>query len=105
MSAPLQVPISVHPEAGPVLEFFRSHGHDLGTCKGSWVYHDAPDDMRLIVVNCTDMNAVWAMAAQMRVAFQGRPDLIELTSRVALIDGELDTKLVVFLDIMAIEVP
>jgi hypothetical protein len=105
MNQPLLKAILVDPEAQAVVDFFNEHGHDTGSVRGSTVYANAPDDMRLLAVNCTDENAVWNMAAAMRVAFHGQPQLIELTTKVMLMPGPLGTCIVVFMDIMCVEDP
>jgi hypothetical protein len=104
VTVPLKVLIKVDENAQPVIDFLRSHGHDIGSVNADRLYHDAPSDMRFLCVGCADRGAVVWMAQAMRVAFNGKPRLIELTNRVACLPGPMETVVVVFLEIAAVEV-
>lgn len=103
MASPLKVRLRVEEPAWPVLGFLRRHGYDVGSVSADRFYRKAPPDQRYLCVALTDADALVAMIARMQLEFTA--ELVALTNRVILIDGALGTKIVVFLDIAAIELP
>jgi hypothetical protein len=98
---PLQVAVSVHPDAEGVVRFLREHGHELQTIARRVFDDTAPPNHRLLCVTLADRAAVDSMAAEMRATFAATADETSwnLTDRVLLVELPLETFGVVFLDI------
>jgi len=102
MSRP-KVLIGVLDEARPVLDFLKEHHHDIGSINADRLDARAPPDMRLLCVALADQSALLDLIVQMQMAWLPDDAAIKLTDRVAILPLPLDTLLVVFLDIVAIE--
>lgn len=101
--SPPKVRIAVLPEADPVIDFLREHHLDIGSVNANRFDPRAPADMRLLCVSLVDDDALADLSFRMQQAWLTKPELVALTNRCVLQRLPLDTLLVVFLDIVAIE--
>ena len=101
MSSPL-VRAVVAREALPVIEFLQEHHYDIGSINADRVLPQADGKLRLLCVMCTDRDAVRRLRQQMQQAFIDQPQVIKITSRVAVAEMPLDTRMVAFPEILAI---
>lgn len=90
-------------EALPVIEFLQEHHYDIGSINADRVLPDADDKLRLLCVMCTDRDAVRQLRQRMQQAFIDQPQVTKITSRVAVAQMPLDTYMVAFPEIPAIE--
>ena len=90
-------------EALPVLEFLQEHHYDIGSINADRVLPEADGDLRLLCVMCTDREAVRELRQRMQQAFIDQPLVIRITSRVAVAQMPLDTYMVAFPEIPAVE--
>lgn len=103
MSAPLKVRVGVLPEAEGVVAFLAENGFDVGSISADRLDPAAPSGLRYLVVALADRDSLADLSFRMQRAWFNRPDLVKLTDNVAVIDTPLDTLLVIFLDVPAIE--
>lgn len=90
-------------EALPVLEFLQEHHYDIGSINADRVLPQADGELRLLCVMCTDRDAVRQLRQRMQQAFIDQPLVIRITSRVAVAQMPLDTYMVAFPEIPAVE--
>jgi len=102
MNRPL-VRAAVAREALPVIEFLQEHHYDIGSIVADRVLPEADAALRLLCVMCTDRDAVRELRQRMQQAFIDQPQVIKITSRVAVAQMPLDTYMVAFPEIPAIE--
>ena len=96
------VRISVAREALPVIEFLQEHHYDIGSINADRVLPEADSELRLLCVVCADRDAVRQLRERMQQAFIDQPQVIKITSRVAVAEMPLDTRMVAFPEILAI---
>ena len=101
MNRPL-VRAAVAREALPVIEFLQEHHYDIGSINADRVLPEADGELRLLCVMCTDREAVRELRQRMQQAFVDQPQVIRITSRVAVAQMPLDTYMVAFPEIPAI---
>lgn len=102
MSRPM-VRAAVAREALPVIEFLQEHHYDIGSINADRVLPDADGDLRLLCVMCTDRDGVRELRQRMQQAFADQPQASRITNRVAVAQMPLDTYMVAFPEIPAIE--
>lgn len=100
---PPKVRIAVLDEAQPVMDFLAAHRLDIGSLNADRLDPRAPPDMRLLCVALVDDDALRELILTMQRELSD--SALGLTNRVALLPLPLDTLLLVFLDIVAIESP
>jgi len=100
---PLKVPIFVLDEAQPVLDFLREHHLDVGSINADRLDAQLAADMRLLCVMLADHDALADLSYRMQRAWLAEPELVALTNRCVVLPMPLDTLLLIFLDIVAIE--
>jgi len=105
MTIPLKVRIAVLEEAQGVVDFLSEHHFDIGSLNADRIIADAPAGMRLLCVALVDHDALADLSFQMQRAWLTEPALVQLTNRVAVLPTPLDTLLLIFLDIVAVEAP
>jgi hypothetical protein len=105
MTAPLKVRVGVLPEAEPVLDALRRLAVDIGSVQASRFLPDAPPDARFLCVAIADAQGVIDFAAALRRELAANPAALALTNKCLMDRGPLDTRLLAFLDIVAIEAP
>jgi hypothetical protein len=99
----LQVRIAVEPDAGPLLDALQRLHVDIGSVNGNRLYPNAPDDMRLLAVHVVDLPALDKFRLDLSLELLDKPAAAALASRVAIVPLDLDTFLIIFRDVMAIE--
>jgi hypothetical protein len=99
----LQVAISVEPAAEPVLAVLKRLHLDIGSVDARKLRFDAPAGARLLCVNLIDDDAVARLGAELRRELAGQPKALALTDRCFIFPLPLDTCLLVFLDIVALD--
>jgi hypothetical protein len=102
MNRPL-VRVSVAREALPVIEFLEEHHYDIVSINADRVLPDVDSELRLLCVMCTDRDAVRQLRQRMQQAFIDQPQVSKLTNRVAVAQMPLDTYMVAFPEILAVE--
>lgn len=100
---PLKILLAVEPDAGPVVDFLRSRSYDIGSLAARHVADNAPDDARCLCVGLADAQAVDDLAATIAAELDDERARA-LVKRVVVQPGPLDTYVVVFVDIAALEV-
>jgi hypothetical protein len=103
MNGPLQVRIVVEPDADPVIDALRRLGIDVGSSAAAILDPRAPPDMRLLTVSVVNTAAVIDLGVALRHELADHPKALALTNRVLSLRGPLDTVVLAFLDIAAIE--
>jgi hypothetical protein len=102
MTAPLKVRLVMEDDALSVVAALERIHVDVGSVSATKLDKRAPADMRLMVVAVTDDAGVAMLGADLRRELADDPKALALTNRVMVLPSELDTRLVVFLDIAAI---
>ena len=103
MTAPLKVPLVVEPNAAPVLGALNRMHVDIGSMAATKLDKRAPADMRMLVVAVADDAGVAMLGADLRRELAHESRALALTNRVMVLAGALDTRIVVFLDIAALD--
>lgn len=103
--APPKVRVAVLKEAQGVVEFLSEHHFDIGSINADLLIADAPADMRLLCVPLVDHDALADLSFRMQQAWLTEPELVKLTNRVAVVPTPVDTLLLIFVDIVALEAP
>jgi hypothetical protein len=101
---PTQVLIKLLPEAEPVLRALRRIGRDVGSVSANRIVDTMPADARFVMVVAVDDGDVAVLGADLRRELADDPDALALTNRCFVLPQELDMRLVVFLDLVALAV-
>jgi hypothetical protein len=101
---PLKIKLAWEPAADPVIAFLQANHYDVGSVSTARIAEGAPPDARSICVGLPDAEAIDELAMKMAREITD-PAARELCKRVAFWPGPLETWVVAFLDIAAIEVP
>jgi hypothetical protein len=102
MSDRLEVAVAVLPEAWPVLEALRALSIDVGSVDARKVFVDAPADVRLLCCAVVDAAAIDELARNLARELVDEAAR-ELVKRVAIKAGPLGTAVVIFRDIVALD--
>lgn len=107
MAAPLKVRIGVSPEAQPVIEALGRLSIDVGSVNAHSLFPDmpVPAETRFFCVAVSDERGVIDLAAALRRELRGDDAALALCNKCLIEKLPLDARLVVFLDIVAIEAP
>lgn len=103
MTGPLKIRVAVLPEAQPVLDALMRLHVDIGTMRAKLIFPDAPPDIRLIAVALVDEAALHQFRLDLSLELVDKPEAAVLASRIALITAPLESFLVIFRDVIAIE--
>jgi hypothetical protein len=95
--------VEVEPAAAPVLAALRRLSHDVGSVSAHNVRADAPAGARLLCVSLINGAAILQLGAALRRELAGEPEALALTDRCMIVPLPLDTRLLVFLDIAALD--
>jgi hypothetical protein len=95
--------VSVEPAAGPVLDALIRLHRDIGSVDARKVRAEAPAGARLLCVNLVDFEAVAQLGAELRRELADHPEALALTDRCMVVPLPVETCLVVFLDIAALD--
>jgi hypothetical protein len=107
MTAPIKVRIGVQPEAQPVVDALCRLHVDIGSIHARKFFPSArmPEWARFMCVAVADEDGVLELAGKLRRELAGNDAALRLCNKVLLDKLPLDTVLMVFLDIAAIEAP
>jgi hypothetical protein len=107
MSAPLKVRVGVSPEAQPVLEALGRLAVDIGSVAASRFFPPGllPSWARFLCVAVADERGVIDLAAALRRELRGNDAALALCNKCLVHHLPLDARLMVFLDIPAIDAP
>ena len=95
--------VSVAREALPVIEFLQEHHYDIVSINADRVLPEVDSELRLLCVMCTDRDAVRQLRQRMQQAFIDQPKVSKMTNRVAVAQMPLDTYMVAFPEILAVQ--
>lgn len=104
MNDRLKVLVAVEPAAQPVVDALIRLHRDIGSVDARRVRADAPAGARLLCVNLVSFEALLQLGVELRRELTGQPEALALTDRCMLLPLPLETCLVVFLDIAALDV-
>lgn len=105
MTAPLKVYIGVSPEAQPVIEALYRLSLDVGSVKGDRFFPALPPEVRFLCVAVSDAHGVIDLGANLRRELRGNDAALALSNKCLVDRLPLDARLIVFLDIVALEAP
>lgn len=101
---PLKVPLAVDIDGAPVLDALTRLHHDIGSIRASHLDPEAPPDVRLLCVALADEGAVHKLRIDLGRELRDKDETTkQLASRVAMVPLPLDAWLVIFRDILAVE--